>query len=544
MRTRSLSVARRAQAAQHAVDVGQRAAGGVGQLAAFGGQRHPARVALEQGHAQPRLELAHVVADRAGGEVQFLRRVGEVLVAGRRFERRQGRQPVRAQGHVEPQIWFVSDSQSMRLCGAAEVIDNRRLARARLSSMAAAAPDAPAGTRSTAMERRLPEVDSGGPHAGVAIDALPAIEVGEGCTRRDLPAGPACACGWSTWRRARNGRCSTTTRPASRYYVISGEVIEGEARHGAGTYVVLRARQPASSAHRNRRAPDRRQPRLRRVPCRWRQSRIDHALLPPDAGLIRASFPLPRPPPRGFRMNSVASASSLPDTHERGWLTPLELGVLGAIWGASFLFMRVAANDFGAMPLVEVRLALGSLVLLPFLWRARAQFPAKLWPKLAIIGAINSAMPFMLFAWAAQRAPAGIGAIANAMTVLFTALVGLPVLRREDRHAARDRAGRRLRRRGGAGQRQDRRRQHRLGGGGRRGGVVPVRHRHQPGAPPPDRPAAGGGGLGDAGRVGAADAAVRDRELADACDPAEVVVLRGACSACCAPAWRSSCTTA
>ena len=109
---------------------------------------------------------------------------------------------------------------------------------------------------------------------------------------------------------------------------------------------------------------------------------------------------------------------------DRAWLTPLELGVLGAIWGASFLFMRVAANDFGAIPLVEVRLALGSLVLLPFLWRARGQFPLKSWPKLALIGAINSAVPFILFAWAAQRAPAGVGAIANAMTVLFTALVG------------------------------------------------------------------------------------------------------------------------
>ena len=123
-------------------------------------------------------------------------------------------------------------------------------------------------------------------------------------------------------------------------------------------------------------------------------------------------------------MTSIVSATSLPDTQERGWLTPLELGLLGAIWGASFLFMRVAAGDFGAMPLVEVRLALGSLVLLPFLWRARAQFPATLWPKLALIGAINSAMPFMLFAWAAKRAPAGVGAITNAMTVLFTALVG------------------------------------------------------------------------------------------------------------------------
>ena len=107
------------------------------------------------------------------------------------------------------------------------------------------------------------------------------------------------------------------------------------------------------------------------------------------------------------------------------WQTPLELGLLGAIWGASFMFMRVAAKDFGAMPLVEMRLALGALVLMPFLWRARASFPLKLWPKLALIGAINSAVPFALFAWAAQRAPAGIGAITNSMAVLFTALVAL-----------------------------------------------------------------------------------------------------------------------
>jgi len=123
-------------------------------------------------------------------------------------------------------------------------------------------------------------------------------------------------------------------------------------------------------------------------------------------------------------MNTVAVPIHATSAGSRQWRTPLELLVLGAIWGASFLFMRVSADDFGPFPLVEVRLALGSLVLLPFLWRARAQFPARLWPKLALIGAINSAVPFVLFAWAAQRAPAGIGAICNAMTVLFTALVG------------------------------------------------------------------------------------------------------------------------
>lgn len=117
-------------------------------------------------------------------------------------------------------------------------------------------------------------------------------------------------------------------------------------------------------------------------------------------------------------------ALPVPTRRESAWLTPLEIGLLGAIWGASFLFMRIAAGDFGATALVEVRLALGALVLLPFLWRARASFPPRVWPKLALIGAINSAIPFVLFAWAAQRAPAGIGAITNSMAVLFTALVG------------------------------------------------------------------------------------------------------------------------
>jgi drug/metabolite transporter (DMT)-like permease len=85
--------------------------------------------------------------------------------------------------------------------------------------------------------------------------------------------------------------------------------------------------------------------------------------------------------------------------------------------------MRVAARDFGALALVEVRLVLGAMVLMPLLWRARAQFTTSTWVRLAGIGAINSAIPFSLFAWAAQRAPAGVGAISNSMAVMFTALV-------------------------------------------------------------------------------------------------------------------------
>jgi drug/metabolite transporter (DMT)-like permease len=103
--------------------------------------------------------------------------------------------------------------------------------------------------------------------------------------------------------------------------------------------------------------------------------------------------------------------------------TQLELLALGAIWGGSFLFMRVAAPDFGAIPLVETRLALGALVLLPFLWKARALFTPQRWLRVAGVAAVNSVIPFALFAWGAERAPAGIGAITNAMTVMFTSLV-------------------------------------------------------------------------------------------------------------------------
>jgi len=117
------------------------------------------------------------------------------------------------------------------------------------------------------------------------------------------------------------------------------------------------------------------------------------------------------------------------DTAPPQWLTALELTLLGAIWGGSFLFMRVAAPSFGALALVEVRIVLGALVLLPFLWRARARFGVERWGRLALIAALNSAIPFTLFAWGAERAPAGVGAIANSLAALWTVLVAFVLYR-------------------------------------------------------------------------------------------------------------------
>ncbi len=131
-----------------------------------------------------------------------------------------------------------------------------------------------------------------------------------------------------------------------------------------------------------------------------------------DLAAANATKPVPSP--------ITIAAQSAEGT---SWRTPIELTVLGAVWGGSFLFMRVAAADFGPFALVDLRLALGALILVPFFWRERARFTLGLWLRVLGIATINSVLPFVLFAWGAERAPAGIGAITNAMTVMFAALV-------------------------------------------------------------------------------------------------------------------------
>ncbi|HWK50904.1 MAG TPA: EamA family transporter [Steroidobacter sp.] len=120
---------------------------------------------------------------------------------------------------------------------------------------------------------------------------------------------------------------------------------------------------------------------------------------------------------------SLRSSAAAAPIATATWLTPAELLLLGAVWGSSFLFMRIAAKDFGAFALVEMRLVLGALILLPFLLRVKDQIKPSHWLRFLGIGIINSAAPFVLFAWAAQRAPAGVVAISNATVVMFTSIV-------------------------------------------------------------------------------------------------------------------------
>lgn len=98
-----------------------------------------------------------------------------------------------------------------------------------------------------------------------------------------------------------------------------------------------------------------------------------------------------------------------------------QLLLLGLLWGGSFLFMRVAAPEFGPLPLVALRVSLAALLLAPFLRTVGAGANAL---RVGWLGVVNSALPFCLFAWAALHLPAGLSAVLNATALWWSAALG------------------------------------------------------------------------------------------------------------------------
>jgi len=98
---------------------------------------------------------------------------------------------------------------------------------------------------------------------------------------------------------------------------------------------------------------------------------------------------------------------------------------LAAIWGASFLFIRIGAPVLGPLPAAFLRVAIGAVTLaacLPVLglrWDMRGK-----WPAVLVLGIVNSGIPFVMYAVAALWLPAGYSAVFNAMTPLMGVLIG------------------------------------------------------------------------------------------------------------------------
>lgn len=106
----------------------------------------------------------------------------------------------------------------------------------------------------------------------------------------------------------------------------------------------------------------------------------------------------------------------------KGWLA--DFLILSAIWGSSFLFMRLASAELGALPTAALRVTIASLFLLPLLL-AKGHGPAlrQHWKPIFFVGLLNSGIPFVLYSFAVLHISTGLSSILNATVPLFGALV-------------------------------------------------------------------------------------------------------------------------
>jgi drug/metabolite transporter (DMT)-like permease len=102
----------------------------------------------------------------------------------------------------------------------------------------------------------------------------------------------------------------------------------------------------------------------------------------------------------------------------------LLLLVLAALWGASFLFMRVAVPVLGPVWLIEWRVLLGALTLALLMRLMRQALDWRLqWRRYLFMGLLNTALPFVLYAWAAQWLTASLLSVINATAPIWGVVI-------------------------------------------------------------------------------------------------------------------------
>jgi drug/metabolite transporter (DMT)-like permease len=104
----------------------------------------------------------------------------------------------------------------------------------------------------------------------------------------------------------------------------------------------------------------------------------------------------------------------------------LEMLLLSAVWGASFILIKLSGIDLPPVWVAVGRLTFGSLFLWTVLKLGRHKLPPlKLVGALLVVGILNNALPFCFFAWGEQTVPSSIAAIINATTPIWALLFGL-----------------------------------------------------------------------------------------------------------------------
>lgn len=109
---------------------------------------------------------------------------------------------------------------------------------------------------------------------------------------------------------------------------------------------------------------------------------------------------------------------------------PVLIGALAAVWGASYLFIKVGVRDFEPTALMSFRMLVAALLLIAFLaWqdgvRPALGAIAGAWREGLTMGLINGAIPFTLIAWGEKHIDSGVAAIANASVPIFVTLLAI-----------------------------------------------------------------------------------------------------------------------
>lgn len=129
-------------------------------------------------------------------------------------------------------------------------------------------------------------------------------------------------------------------------------------------------------------------------------------------------------------MSASPSSNASPS---RTWLLPAAFLLLGAIWGSSFAWIKIAVDEVPPATLVAWRMTLGAvgMVAMLLLWRIRLPRSARELAPLAVMGAINAAIPIFLISWGEQYVDSGTAAVLNSLTPIFSLVIAGLALRTE-----------------------------------------------------------------------------------------------------------------
>ncbi|HEY2542225.1 MAG TPA: DMT family transporter [Gaiellaceae bacterium] len=102
------------------------------------------------------------------------------------------------------------------------------------------------------------------------------------------------------------------------------------------------------------------------------------------------------------------------------------LVVLGAIWGSSYLFIKVGVRELSPAVLIEVRLLFAAPVLVAFAWQRYGWAAMRRgWREGLVLAVLNAAVPFTLIAWGEKSIDSGTAAVANSSVPIFVALLAV-----------------------------------------------------------------------------------------------------------------------